>query len=60
MTTHNHDVLLTINSRIINGRTGGAPQLNADYRALVKARNEILILRKQLEAAKLRNRNDTH
>ena len=50
MTTHNHDVLMAINSRIINGRTGGATQLNADYRALVRARNEILSLRSKLEA----------
>jgi hypothetical protein len=46
---HNHDVLMAINSRIINGRTGGAKQLNADYKALVRARDEILKLRKELE-----------
>jgi len=51
MTTHNHDVLMAINSRIINGRTGGAAQLNADYRALVRARDEILKLREKLVAA---------
>jgi hypothetical protein len=48
MTTHNHDVLMAISSRIINGRKNGAKQLNADYRALVKARDEILKLREKL------------
>ena len=48
MTTHNHDVLMAINSRIINGRSGGAKQLNADYKALVKARDEIIKIRKAL------------
>ena len=52
MTTHNHDVLMAINSRIINGRSGGAKQLNADYKALIKARDEILKLRKELEKFK--------
>jgi len=50
MTTHNHDVLMAISSRIINGRKNGAKQLNADYRALVKARDEILKLREKLIA----------
>ena len=52
MTSHNHDVLMAINSRIINGRSGGAKQLNADYRALVRARNEILKLREELAVLK--------
>jgi len=50
MTTHNHDVLIAINSRIINGRSSDAKQLNADYRALVKARDEIIKLREKLAA----------
>lgn len=50
MTTHNHDVLLAIDPRIINGRSGGAKQLNADYKALLKARDEILKLREALAA----------
>ncbi len=50
MTTHNHDVLMAISSRIINGRSSGAKQLNADYRALVKARDEIIKLREKLAA----------
>ena len=37
MTTHNHDVLMAVNSRIINGR-----------KALVKAMDEIIKLRKAL------------
>jgi ATPase subunit of ABC transporter with duplicated ATPase domains len=53
MTTHNHDILMAINSRIINGRSGGAKQLNADYKALVKARDEIIKMRKaQLQNAR--------
>jgi hypothetical protein len=53
MTTHNHDILMAINSRIINGRSGGAKQLNADYKALVKARDEIIKMREaQLQNAR--------
>lgn len=48
MTTHNHDPLIAIESRIINGNKGGAKQLAKDYRALQKARTEILRLREEV------------
>lgn len=48
MTTHNHDPLMVIESRIINGKTSGSKQLARDYRALQKARAEILRLREKI------------
>jgi hypothetical protein len=48
MTTHNHDPLMVIESRIINGHKGGSKQLAKDYRALQKARTEILRLREKV------------